>query len=155
MARDCFIAPPGYALRRRVDAAGAPRPLPPAPRFVIVAGPRAKDPAGWVAALKAAGAKSFRLEGSMPAGRLAAFWRDSVHAAFAAGLVEEWTAETLRRLIPAERASPGLDGFEGLDLINELRSLTQGVASFAWKFDRLQEFTGKEADQITADRAAG
>ncbi|NQV55713.1 MAG: elongation factor G [Rhodospirillales bacterium] len=43
---------------------------------------------------------------------------------------------------------------ETLDLINELRSLTQGIASFDWKFDRLQEFTGKEAEDVVAGRAA-
>lgn len=43
---------------------------------------------------------------------------------------------------------------ETLDLINELRSLTQGTATFNWEFDRLQEFSGKEADQVVANRAA-
>jgi len=42
---------------------------------------------------------------------------------------------------------------ETLDLINELRSLTQGTASFNWEFDRLQEFTGKEAEQVVTARA--
>jgi elongation factor G len=41
---------------------------------------------------------------------------------------------------------------EILDLINELRSLTQGTASFEWKFDRLQEFTGREAEEVVASR---
>ena len=54
-----------------------------------------------------------------------------------------------------DQVSVHLPESETLDLINELRSLTQGVASFNQKFDRLQEFTGKEADQITADRKAG
>ena len=43
---------------------------------------------------------------------------------------------------------------ETLDLINELRSLSQGIASFDYKFDRLQEFSGKEADDVVAHRAA-
>ena len=43
---------------------------------------------------------------------------------------------------------------EILDLINELRSLTQGTATFEWKFDRLQEFTGREADEVVATRTA-
>ena len=43
---------------------------------------------------------------------------------------------------------------ETLDLINELRSLTQGTASFEWRFDRLQEFTGREADQVVASHGA-
>ncbi|MAF49854.1 MAG: elongation factor G [Rhodospirillales bacterium] len=42
---------------------------------------------------------------------------------------------------------------ETLDLINELRSLSQGIASFDYKFDRLQEFSGKEADDVVAQRA--
>jgi elongation factor G len=42
---------------------------------------------------------------------------------------------------------------ETLDLINELRSLSQGIASFDYKFDRLQEFSGKEADDVVALRA--
>jgi len=43
---------------------------------------------------------------------------------------------------------------ETLDLINELRSLTQGTASFEWRFDRLQEFTGREAEQVIASHNA-
>ena len=43
---------------------------------------------------------------------------------------------------------------ETRDLINELRSLTQGTASFEWRFDRLQEFTGREADQVVASHSA-
>jgi len=39
------------------------------------------------------------------------------------------------------------------DLIIELRSMTLGVGTFQWEFDRLQEFSGKEADQVVADRA--
>ncbi len=42
---------------------------------------------------------------------------------------------------------------ETLDLINELRSLSQGTASFEMAFDRLQEFTGKEADEVVSQRA--
>jgi elongation factor G len=44
---------------------------------------------------------------------------------------------------------------ETLDLINELRSLSQGVGSFTQEFDRLQELTGREADQVVAARAEG
>ncbi len=36
------------------------------------------------------------------------------------------------------------------DLINELRSITLGIGTFHWKFDRLQEITGKVADQAVA-----
>ncbi len=38
------------------------------------------------------------------------------------------------------------------DLIIELRSLTLGVGSFAWKFDHLQELTGRLADKIVEHR---
>ena len=41
---------------------------------------------------------------------------------------------------------------EILDLINELRSSTQGVGTFEFEFDRLQEITGKEADQVVKAR---
>ncbi|HYM31754.1 MAG TPA: elongation factor G [Candidatus Cybelea sp.] len=40
------------------------------------------------------------------------------------------------------------------DLIIELRSLTQGVGSFTYTYDRLQELTGRLADQVLAARAA-
>ena len=36
------------------------------------------------------------------------------------------------------------------DLIIELRSATAGVGTFVWKFDHLQELTGKLADQVLA-----
>jgi len=39
------------------------------------------------------------------------------------------------------------------DLIIELRSLTLGVGTFTWKFDHLQELTGRLADQVIAQRA--
>ena len=34
----------------------------------------------------------------------------------------------------------------------ELRSLTLGVGSFAWKYDHLQELSGKPADQVISAR---
>ena len=37
---------------------------------------------------------------------------------------------------------------EILDLIIELRSLTQGVATYQADFDHLQELTGRLADQV-------
>ena len=40
------------------------------------------------------------------------------------------------------------------DLIIELRSATQGVGTFEWTFDHLQEFSGKEADQVVAAKKA-
>lgn len=38
------------------------------------------------------------------------------------------------------------------DLIIELRSLTVGVGSFDWRFDHLQELTGRLAEQVIAQR---
>jgi elongation factor G len=38
------------------------------------------------------------------------------------------------------------------DLIIELRSLTMGVGTFNWKFDHLQELTGRLADRIVEQR---
>jgi elongation factor G len=40
------------------------------------------------------------------------------------------------------------------DIIVELRSLTQGVASFRASFDHLQELTGRLADQVISERGA-
>ncbi len=41
------------------------------------------------------------------------------------------------------------------DLIIELRSLTQGVGTFEYSFDRLQELTGRLADQVVQTYGAG
>lgn len=38
------------------------------------------------------------------------------------------------------------------DMIIELRSMTQGVGTFAWTFDHLQELSGKLADDVVAQR---
>jgi elongation factor G len=38
------------------------------------------------------------------------------------------------------------------DLIIELRSATQGAGSFTWKFDHLQELTGRPADRVIQER---
>jgi len=40
------------------------------------------------------------------------------------------------------------------DLIIELRSLTLGVGTFSWKFDHLQELTGRIAEKIVEQRQA-
>ncbi len=40
------------------------------------------------------------------------------------------------------------------DLIVELRSLTMGVGTFSWKFDHLQEMTGREASKVVEERKA-
>jgi elongation factor G len=39
------------------------------------------------------------------------------------------------------------------DLIIELRSMTLGVGTFNWRFDHLQEFVGKQADQVVASKS--
>jgi elongation factor G len=36
------------------------------------------------------------------------------------------------------------------DLIIELRSLTQGVGTYTWRYDHLQELTGRLAEQVLA-----
>jgi len=41
---------------------------------------------------------------------------------------------------------------EMADMIVELRSLTMGVGTFSWKFDHLQELTGRAADKVVEDR---
>ena len=41
---------------------------------------------------------------------------------------------------------------EVVDLIIELRSLTQGTGTFRYQFDHLQELSGREADQVIAQR---
>ncbi len=38
------------------------------------------------------------------------------------------------------------------DLIVELRSLTMGVGTFAWRFDHLQDLSGRTAEQVVAAR---
>ena len=38
------------------------------------------------------------------------------------------------------------------DLVVELRSLTLGVGSFSWRYDHLQQLTGKLAERVIADR---
>ena len=40
------------------------------------------------------------------------------------------------------------------DLIVELRSLTMGVGTFSWRFDHLQEVSGRGADKVVEDRRA-
>jgi elongation factor G len=60
---------------------------------------------------------------------------------------------------------PGWKGWDDLkchlpeaelqDLIIDLRSLTVGVGSFDWRFDHLQELTGRLAEQVIAQRNGG
>jgi len=40
------------------------------------------------------------------------------------------------------------------DMIVELRSLTQGVGSFDYRFDHLQELQGRQADETVVAQAA-
>ena len=49
-----------------------------------------------------------------------------------------------------DSVSAHLPQSETHDLIIELRALTRGVGSFQYKFDRLQELTGKLADDVVA-----
>jgi elongation factor G len=84
-------------------------------------------------------------------------------------LPNEYTSK-IQRLISGRRghiqgfdAKPGWNGWDEIkvlmpqagirDLINELRSITVGVGTFVWSFDHLQEFTGKPADEVVAQRA--
>ncbi len=43
---------------------------------------------------------------------------------------------------------------EMFDLVIDLRSMTMGVGTFNWRFDHLQEFSGREADKVVAERAS-
>ena len=38
------------------------------------------------------------------------------------------------------------------DLIVELRSLSQGIGSYEWQFDHLNELAGREASQVLEAR---
>ena len=58
---------------------------------------------------------------------------------------DEWERwERIEALLPES-------GLHGLDA--ELRSLSQGLASYAAGFDHLSELSGKEADQVVKARA--
>jgi len=76
----------------------------------------------------------------------------------------------MQRLISGRRgqilgfdAKAGWDGWDEVkvqlpqsemhDLVIELRSMTKGVGTFNWRFDHLQELTGKEAEQVVNARA--
>lgn len=52
-----------------------------------------------------------------------------------------------------DSVSAQLPQVETHDLIIELRSLTRGVGSFNYEFDRLQELTGKLAEEVVASRS--
>jgi elongation factor G len=75
----------------------------------------------------------------------------------------------IQRLVSGRRgqimgfdAKPGWNGWDQVsaqmpqsemhDLINELRSITLGTGTFDSRFDHLQEFTGKVAEQVAAAR---
>ncbi len=53
-----------------------------------------------------------------------------------------------------DETSAKLPQAELQDLIIELRSLTQGVGTFEYSFDHLQELTGRLADQVVEDQKA-
>jgi elongation factor G len=77
----------------------------------------------------------------------------------------------IQRLVSGRRgqilgfdAKPGWNGWDEVsvqmpqsemhDLINELRSITLGTGTFEWRFDHLQELTGKMAEQVVVARNA-
>ena len=85
-------------------------------------------------------------------------------------LPNEFTSK-IQRLVSGRRgqilgfdAKPGWQGWDEVsvqlpqseihDLIIELRSMTLGVGSFQWKFDHLQELSGKEANDVVSQRKA-
>jgi len=85
-------------------------------------------------------------------------------------LPNEFTSK-IQRLVSGRRgqilgfdAKPAWEGWDEVsvqlpqsemhDLIIELRSMTLGVGSFEWKFDHLQELSGKEADDVVSQRKA-
>ena len=53
-----------------------------------------------------------------------------------------------------DEVSANMPQSEIRDLINELRSLSLGVGTFTYRFDHLQEITGKLADQVIEQRQA-
>ena len=86
-------------------------------------------------------------------------------------LPNEFTSK-VQRLVAGRRgqimgfdAKPGWAGWDDVtaqipqvemhDLIVELRSMTQGTGTFEWTFDHLQELSGKPADEVVQQRAAG
>jgi len=52
-----------------------------------------------------------------------------------------------------DQVSVQLPQSEMHDLIIDLRSMTLGIGTFNWSFDHLQEFVGKQADQVVSARA--
>ena len=85
-------------------------------------------------------------------------------------LPNEFTSK-IQRLVSGRRgqilgfdAKPGWAGWDEVsvqlpqsemhDLIIELRSMTLGVGSFEWKFDHLQELSGKDADTVVSQHSA-
>ena len=85
-------------------------------------------------------------------------------------LPNEFTSK-IQRLVSGRRgqilgfdAKPGWAGWDEVsvqlpqsemhDLIIELRSMTLGVGSFEWKFDHLQELSGKDADDVISQHSA-
>ncbi len=53
-----------------------------------------------------------------------------------------------------DRVSAQLPQAELHDLITELRSVSQGVGTYTWQFDHLQELTGRLADEAVANSKA-
>jgi elongation factor G len=62
------------------------------------------------------------------------------------GAKEDWTGwDMVEALLPQSEIH---------DMIIELRSLTMGVGNFAYRFDHLQELTGRMADKVVEQRQA-
>lgn len=76
-----------------------------------------------------------------------------------------------QRLVSSRRGQilgyDGKDGWKGWDVVSallpqaemhdliiELRSLTMGVGTFAWRFDHLQELVGRPAEKVVEERKA-
>jgi hypothetical protein len=121
----------GAALRRYVPVGGAPKKIPAVPsglyvRALAIVDATAKDAAGWVKRLQAAGYNSVRLQPApaCPPEKFAQFYNAALDAlleleAAGAGLREEWSLLALSRLLSAETGGrAALDA--GLDYLTEL-----------------------------------
>lgn len=53
-----------------------------------------------------------------------------------------------------DQVSAQLPQVELQDLITELRSVSQGVGTYTWRFDHLQELTGRLADEVVSNTKA-
>ena len=63
-------------------------------------------------------------------------------------LTDDQVIDELRHRVRRARIARNLPQAELQDMIVELRSLTLGVGSFEWRFDHLQELTGRLAEKV-------